>query len=135
MAFSDSKINYLVQAGIAVFTIAFLWLAFVYYPKVSGDYQSGKIIPRPTVFKPVVAKGATLPIETESYKIVWEEGSGTYYAFINGKNLEEFVFARDNAKLALKNALSAEKLCPFSIIYVSTERLSVPQKYLDNSDC
>ncbi len=133
--FSDTKISLFLQGSIAVFAIALFWFAFIYYPKTVYDLQSGKIIPKPTVFKPAVAQGTNLPVETANYRISYESRSGTYYVFVNGNNLEEFVYNRDNAKLALKNALSSDKLCSYNVIYVSTAKLSIPQKYLDNSDC
>lgn len=133
--FSDTKLSLFLQGSIAVFAIALFWFAFIYYPKITYGLQSGRIIPKPTVFAPAVAQGSKLPVETANYRVSWESRSGTYYVFVNGKNLEEFVFNRDNAKLALKNALSAGKLCSFNVIYVSTSKLSIPQKYLDNSDC
>lgn len=133
--FSDTKLSLFLQGSIAVFAIALFWFAFIYYPKMTYDLQNGRIIPKPTVFTPAVAQGANLPVETANYRVSWESRSGTYYVFVNGKGLEEFVYNRDNAKLALKNALSADKLCGYNVIYVSTSKLSIPQRYLDNSDC
>ncbi|GEM_PF-3616856 len=133
--FSDSKVNLFFQVAIGVFAVLLFWFAFIYYPKMAYDLQSGKTLPKPTVFTPAVAQGSRLPVETPNYRVSYESRSGTYYVFVNGKNLEEFVYMRDNAKLALKNALSTDKLCSFSVIYVSVAKLSVPQKYLDNSDC
>lgn len=135
MNFSDTRSSLFLQGSIAVFAIALFWFSFIYYPKMAYDYSSGRILPKPTVFTPAVAQSSKLPVETPNYRVSWESRSGTYYVFVNGKNLEEFVFNRDNAKLALKNALSTEKLCSFNVIYVSAAKLSVPQKYLDNSDC
>lgn len=132
--FSDTKINLFLQGSIVILTIMLFWFAFVYYPKMTYDLQSGKILPKPTIFTPVVAQGSRLP-ETPNYRVSYESRSGTYYVFVKGKSLQEFVFNRDNAKLALKNALSTDRLCSFNVIYVASSKLSVPQKYLDNLDC
>ena len=133
--FSNSKLNLLLQGAIIFFTIGLFWFSFIYYPKMAYDLTNGNIIPKPTVFKPVVAQSGQLPIQTATYRVSWEPRSSTYYVFVNGNNLDEFDFNKGNAKLALKNALSAEKLCTFNVIYVSTAKLSIPAKYLDNADC
>ncbi len=131
----STKLNLVLQASIAVFAIALFWFSFIYYPKMTYDLQSGRVLPRPTIFKPVNATSGTFPIQTSTYRVVYQPGSGNYYAFINGRDLEEFVYNRDNAKLVLKSALSVDKLCGFNVIYVTTQKLQIPQKYLDNSDC
>ncbi|MEX2028316.1 MAG: hypothetical protein WD988_02345 [Candidatus Curtissbacteria bacterium] len=123
------------QTAIVALTVALFWFAFIYYPRAARDLQDGKAIPKPTAFKPAVAQSGRLPVETENYRVAYEDRSGTYYVFVNGDDLEEYVYNRDNAKLSLKNALSVDKLCSFNVIYVSTSKLSVPTKYLDNSDC
>lgn len=129
------------QFSIVFFTFALAYFAFVYYPKVVSDYKQGFSanktgnVPAQTILKPVSANSAKFPIETSAYMLLYEEGSQTYYAFIQGDMLDVFEFNRQNAKLALKTALSAEDLCDFNIIYVSAAEIDVPQNLTDNSDC
>ena len=126
--------NQILAISTLALSAALVWFAFVYYPKVLHDYKTGKV-PAQSIFKPVSATSQKFPIETTAYRIIYEEDSQTYYAFIEGKTLDVYAFNRDNAKLALKTALSTQNLCNFTILYISTENLKVPQNLKDNSDC
>jgi len=97
-----------------------------------NQYKSGAVLPTRTIYKPVYAESMQFPIETKAFRIVYEQKSGTYYAFIAGARLDEFVFNRDNAKLALKSALSLENLCNVKVIYASTGKLEIPDKFQDS---
>ena len=135
MSDKSSKIyNHVLQLSIVSLTSALVWFSFVYYPKVINEYKTGSQ-PSQTIFKPVQATSQKFPIDTEAYNIQYEQASQTYYVFVKGQMLDVFEFNRQNAKLALKTALSSENLCNFSVIYVSTENLKVPQSLTDNSDC
>lgn len=115
-------------------TGALIWFAFVYYPKVINQYKSGNV-PNKSLLPPVAANSQKFPIETSIYRLVYEENSQTYYVFVEGAMLDSFEFNRQNAKLALKTALSVENLCDVNVIYASTQSLKVPQSFTDNSDC
>lgn len=115
-------------------TGALVWFAFVYYPKVINQYKSGNV-PNKSLLPPVAANSHKFPIETSIYRLVYEENSQTYYVFIEGTVLDEFEFNRQNAKLALKTALSVENLCNVNVIYSPAQNLKVPQSLTDNSDC
>lgn len=121
--------TWVLEISTLVLTVALVWFAFVYYPRVVNDYQSGKVLPSRSLYKPVYAEVSNFPIETEAYRIVYEDKSATYYVFVQGERLDEYVFNRDNAKLALKTALSIEDTCSLSIIYASANNLKIPQKY------
>jgi hypothetical protein len=123
----------ILQLSILGLTWALVWFAFVYYPKVINDYKSGKV-PTQSVLKPVSATSKKFPIETPAYRITYEENSRTYYVFIQGTNLEEYVFNRDNAKLALKTALSVENLCNINVFYAPVEELKIPENF-NQTDC
>ena len=124
----------ILQFSILTFSLALVWFAFIHYPKLINEYKRGNFTLTYN-FQPVAAQIKNFPIETAVYKITFEQKSGTYYVFVQGKTLAEFVFNRSNAKLALKNALDANNLCEISIIYSSTSSLKVPQKYQQNTDC
>lgn len=126
--------NWTIQLSVFAFTIALAWFAFVYYPKMASDYKSGKVLNTKSVWQPVQARSENFPIETSAYRIVFEENADTYYAFIVGKQLDEYVFNRDNAKLALKSALSTDSLCGMNVIYISDSKLKVPEEF-QNPDC
>jgi len=120
------------EISVVILTSALVWFAFVYYPRVVNQYKSGAVLPTRTIYKPVYAESMQFPIETKAFRIVYEQKSGTYYAFIAGARLDEFVFNRDNAKLALKSALSLENLCNVKVIYASTGKLEIPDKFQDS---
>jgi|SRR3989338_1061046 len=117
-----------------VLTVALLWFAFIYYPKVINDYTTGNF-PKKTRIAPVSAATKQFPIEAKEYRIVYETGSNTYYVFVAGTNLDAYLTNRNGAKLALKNALSLESLCTLNVVYSSSEKLAVPEQYKFNSDC
>lgn len=122
------------QLSIVALTTALVWFAFIYYPKVINNYKTGNI-PRQSFIKPIAATSTKFPIETEAYKIVYEEGSSTYYAFIEGINLDRYVLNKNSAELTIKTALSLEKLCNLNIIYASTQRVKIPQQFQGSSSC
>lgn len=122
------------QLSIIALTGALVWFAFIYYPKVINNYKTGNI-PKQAFVKPVSATSTKFPIETEAYKIVYEEGASTYYAFVEGRNLDQFVINKNNAELAIKTALSLEKICSLNIVYASTQRIKVPQQFQGSSSC
>lgn len=135
MGITTSKIyNQILAVSTLTLSAALVWFAFVHYPKVVSDYKTGKL-PAQSIFKPVSATSQKLPIETPAYRLIYEEDSQTYYAFIEGKTLDVYAFNRDNARLALKTALSTVSLCDFTILYISSENLKVPQSLKDNNDC
>lgn len=135
MGLINSKVyNQILALSTLALSASLVWFAFVYYPKVVDQYKGGKV-PDGSLLKPVSAVSVKFPIETMAYRLIYEEGSQTYYAFIEGESLDVYAFNRDNARLALKTALSAENLCDFTIIYVSAANLKVPQSLRDNTDC
>ena len=122
------------QLSIVALTFALVWFSFIYYPKVINNYKTGNIQKAP-VIKPVSANSQNFPIETSAYRIIYQENSQTYYAFVEGKNLDQFVVNKNNAELAIKTALSLEKLCNLDVIYVSAQNLKVPPQFKGSSDC
>lgn len=135
MGLATAKIyNQILAISTLALSAALVWFAFAYYPKVLNDYKTGKL-PARSLAKPVSATSQKFPIETAAYRLIYAEDSQTYYAFIEGKSLDVYAVNRDNAKLALKTALSTKNLCDFTILYISTENLKVPQNLKDNSDC
>lgn len=131
---SSKLYNPILTISTLALSAALVWFAFVYYPQVLSEYKTGKL-PARSILKPVSANSQKFPIETTAYRLIHEENSGNYYAFIEGKTLDVYAFNRDNAKLAMRTALSTESLCNFMILYVSTENLKIPQNLKDNSDC
>lgn len=126
--------NSFLQLSILLFTSALVYFAFVYYPRAISTYKTASLPQKPLV-APVAAESNKFPIETDQYRIVFEAGSETYYVFINGNGLEEFVLNKNGADLAIKNALSETSLCGLTIIYSSTARLQIPAKYLAQTGC
>ncbi len=127
--------NRTLQISVVALSAALFWFAFIYYPRVVGELRSGRALVKNPFLKPVAANHYNFPIQTSAYRISYEPKSNTYYVFVNGNGLEEFAYNRDNAKLALKTALSMENLCEVNVIYSSRTNLKVPQRYNDNSDC
>ena len=125
----------ILQVSIVALTFALVWFAFIYYPKVINGYKTGNI-QRHSIVKPISANSSTkFPIETSAYRIVYEEGSQTYYTFVEGVNLDQFVVNKNNAELAIKTAQSLEKLCNLNIVYASAKNLKIPQQFQGSSNC
>src|SRR4030042_4585037 len=95
--------NLFLQLSIVAFTSALVYFAFIYYPRVISDYRNGKMPLGNPMVASVAAVGNKFPIETSGYKIVFEEGSSTYYMFISCISLEQFLLNKDGATLTLKN--------------------------------
>lgn len=133
------KINSLyprvLQISVVFLGAALFWFAFVYYPKVVTDFKLGRVLPIKTVFKPVAASSYSFPIKTQAYSIEYAPKSGIYYVSVSGSTLPEYVFNRDNAKLALKTAISLTSLCNINVVYVSSSGFDVPPQYRSASDC
>lgn len=117
-----------------MFSLALVYFAFVYYPKAVDQYKDA-VLPQKPFFPPVVAKNEAFPIETEAYRIVFEESADTYYVFVAGKTLDVYMDNKHAADLALKNALNEMSLCNYAVIYTPTEKLNVPQKYQTRPGC
>lgn len=132
--FTSKIYSRVLQLSILTLTWALVWFSFVYYPKIIKEYKTGRV-PTQSLLKPVSALSKKFPIQTTAYKLQYEEASQTYYAFIEGTNLEEYLFNRNNAKLALKTALSVQDLCNINVIYVSVERVKIPDNFNNYSDC
>ena len=126
--------NVVLQLSIVVFTGALVWFSFVYYPKVVDNYKN---IPLPVnkSLARVSADFSGFPIESEAFRITYESGANSYYIFVEGKNLAEYVEYKNSAVLALKTALSVDSLCNFNVIYVSTKQLTVPDNLKITPNC
>ena len=115
-------------------TWALVWFAFIYYPKIVDDYKSGRV-PQKPILTTVAASSQNLPIETPYFRLVYENRSNSYYVFVEGNKLSDYLTNRDAARLTLKTALSAHDLCDYSVTYVSTARLQIPQSLQNPDDC
>ena len=126
--------NGILQGSILIFSAALVYFAFVYYPQTIRQYETGNFPLRKSLVAPVSAVSGNFPIETSAYRITFEAASDTYYVFINGGALSEFLTNQNSAQLALKSALSAESLCSYNVAYISSANLQVPEQY-KASDC
>jgi TRAP-type C4-dicarboxylate transport system permease small subunit len=120
--------NWVLTFSILAFTWALVWFAFVYYPKVVNQYKTGQF-PKKLATGQVYASSYKFPIETSAFRLVYEVRSGTYYAFIAGQNLDQYLINRDSTQLALKTALSVQSLCGVNVIYSSVENLKIPDRF------
>lgn len=124
------------QLSVLVFTLALVYFAFVYYPKVVREYKSGSIpASRPAIAPPVSAITADFPIETKNFRIVFDDKAGTYYVFVSGGKLDAFLINRNSATLTLKNALRVDSLCGMNVIYASSENINIPAEYKTDPNC
>lgn len=130
----DTKIfTVFLQLAIGLFTICLVWFSFVFYPRIVDRYK-GVGLPQKNGI-PDASASDGFPIETAEYRVVYEQGSNTYYAFIQGKNIADFVDNKNRASLALKNSLSLESVCNLNVIFVSSEQLEIPQDYKNPASC
>ncbi|OGM13049.1 hypothetical protein A2W15_06140 [Candidatus Woesebacteria bacterium RBG_16_41_13] len=126
--------NAILQGSILIFSAALVYFAFVYYPQAIRQYESGNIPAQKPLVAPVSAVFQKLPIETDAYRITYEKDTDSYYVFISGNTLDQYVVNQNGARLALMSALSSESLCSYNVVYVSSANLQVPDQY-KASDC
>ena len=126
--------NGILQGSILIFSAALVYFAFVYYPQAIRQYESGNIPAQKPFVAPVSADLNKLPIETDAYRITYEKDTDSYYVFIDGNTLDQYTVNQNGARLALMSALSAESLCSYNVVYVSSGNLQVPDQY-KASDC
>lgn len=122
-----------IQLSIAVFTLVLIWFSFIYYPSIVKQYE-GIGLPQNQIVSSAINYG-DFPIETVEFRLVYEAGSNTYYAFVEGNNVAEFAENKNRATLALKSALSLESVCDLNVIYTSTAKLDVPQELKNPATC
>ena len=132
--FATKIYNSVLQLSILVFTSALVYFAFVYYPKAINSYKNAAL-PQKAFVPSAVAQFNKFPIETAGFRIIWEKSSDTYYIFVKGATLNEYVDNKNRADLAMKNALSETSLCSLNIIYSSTSKLQVPDKFQTRTGC
>lgn len=122
-----------VQLTIAAFTVSLIWFSFIFYPNVVDNFK-GVGLPQTQVITSAAAFGE-FPIETEQYRVTYEERSNTYYVFVEGDNLAVFGDNKNRATLAIKSALSLQNVCVLNIIYASVAKLEVPQELKRPASC
>lgn len=130
----EQIITKVMMGATVILSLTLFWFAFVYYPRTIRNIETGKISITPKIFKPVTATSYVFPIETEAYKIEKSSEDGNYYVIVKGGNLAEYEVNRNNARLALKTALSLETTCSINVVYVSSSKLNVPDS-LKSGDC
>ena len=121
--------NGILQGAILIFSAALVYFAFVYYPQAIGQYKSGNIPVQKPFVAPVSAVLEKLPIETDAYRITYDKDTDSYYVFISGNTLDKYTVNQNGARLALMSALSAESLCSYNVVYISSSGLQVPEQY------
>ena len=123
----------ILQLSIFFFTVSLAWFSFVYYPKAVDKFATVGLPQQRVVSK--AANFGEFPIETDQYRIVYEESSNTYYAFIEGKNIAEFADNKNGASLALKSALSLDSVCTLNVIFAPAAKIDVPQDLKNPVNC
>jgi len=127
--------NGVLQFSILFFTLALVYFAFVYYPRVINEFKRGNVPASQPVFTPVIATAEDFPIQTNNYRMVYESGSDTYYVHVAGSTLDKYMLNVNSAQLTLKNILVAESLCGYNIVVVSAENIEVPEQYRGLPSC
>ncbi len=123
----------ILQLSIAAFTASLVWFSFIYYPKVVDRFAKVGLPQSRVVSK--AAEFGQFPIQTDQYRIVYEQSSNTYYAFIEGNNTPNFVDNKNGATLALKSALSLDSICSLNVIFASSKKLDIPQDLKKPVNC
>lgn len=126
--------KHIITLSILAFTGTLVWFAFVYYPNTIKKVGTGGNVPSESIGK-ARANEEIFPIKTDKYKIVFEEEQDTYYVFVEGGNVGDFEKNKNEAKSALKTAISEDKLCEFNVFYVSIRNLDIPKNLLVDPDC
>jgi len=122
-----------IQLSIGIFTLALMWFAFIYYPGITEKYE-GVGLPASTIISSATTF-SSFPIETSQFRVTYEIGSNTYYAFIEGDNIADFGDNKNRSTLAIKSVLSLESVCDLNVIYSSTAKLNVPQELKNPASC
>jgi hypothetical protein len=134
MAKLEKTLTLIMQVSIVLLAVVLFWFAFVYYPKTIQNIQTGKITFGSKIFESAKASSFVFPIETAGYKIEKSQDGESYYVFVSGEDLVQYEANRNNARLTLKTALSAEDTCGINVVYVSSSKLNVPEG-LKSGDC
>lgn len=134
MALLEKTFTLVMQLSIILLTLVLFWFAFVFYPETIHNIQTGKFTFGINLFESATASSYSFPIETPGYKIEKSREGGSFYVFVNGADLFQYETNRNNARLALKTALSLEDTCSIDVVYVSLAKLKVPDS-LKSGDC
>ena len=118
--------NGYLQFLIVFFTLSLVWFAFSFYPKEIKKLQPSGISTQ-SIVNQVAAGGNKFPIETEAFRVVYEQKSNIYYVFVQGQTVSQYKENKIAAQLSLKNALSAETLCGYEIIWSAVNKINVPK--------
>ena len=124
--------NGILQGSILIFSAALVYFAFVYYPQTIRQYQTGNLPQSKPFAAPAAANVGSFPIETESFRITYEAGKESYFVFVSGQTLDQYLKNQNGAQLALKSALSANSLCSYNVAYISSANLEIPERYKDS---
>lgn len=131
----EKTFTLIMQVSIILLALVLFWFAFVFYPETITDIKTGKIsFFSPKIFESAKASSYVFPITTSGYKIEKSREGDSFYVFINGEDLVAYAANRNNARLALKTALSLEDTCSINVVYVSSAKLNVPES-LKSGDC
>ena len=132
MGISTQRILQLFLVG---FTGVFLFFMALYWPMLMAN-RTPTVRENFSLLNNVRADDMSgFPITTKEYKISYESRSDTYYVFVAGSTVAQFVENKNSAQLALKNKLMEETLCRKQIIYSSTSGISIPTEFKTTTGC
>src|SRR3989344_2970221 len=83
--------NGILQGSILIFSAALVYFAFVYYQQTIKQYETGKLPAQKPLIAPVSAVSASFPIETDAYRITYEADSESYFVFVGGATLNDYL--------------------------------------------
>src|SRR3990167_11035164 len=93
--------NAVLQGSILIFSAALVYFAFVYYPQTVRQYETGNLSARKPFIAPAAANVSNFPIKTDAYRITYEADSESYFVFVNGGTLDQYLANQNGARLAL----------------------------------
>ncbi len=119
------------KASIVVFTLALVWFAFVYYPKVINQFKH-----QPTTGGGLVgnveASSKSLPYGNGRFTIQYSSTSNVYVIMVSAQTVDQYTQYKSEADLTLKNILSMDRLCGLNITYSSNLPFAGPDKSSQN---
>lgn len=116
------------KISIIVFTLALVWFAFVYYPKVVNQFKHQPATGGGLVGN-VEASSKSLPFGNNHFRIQYLEKSNVYAVMVSAQTTDQYRQYKSEADMTLKNILSLDRLCGLNnIVYSSNLPFVGPDK-------
>ena len=113
--------------------IAFIWFAVFYYPTLQKSFmpQGNKL----GVVNSAKADFDGFPVKTERFDINHSYGTPVYEVVIGAKTVTQFLEAKAESVIFLKNFIGVESLCNFDVTFTSKSNLRLKAEHITLQNC